>query len=670
MAATRNRGRLESPIPCGRYELLERIGVGGMAEVFRARLPGPEGFQKIVVIKRALPHVAGDRLGTRMFIEEAKLAASIAHDGIAQVLELGKSDDGQWFIAMEHVDGVDLAHLLVAAEHRSLRVPPWLSTVIACEVLDALAYVHELTDDSGAPLGIVHRDVTPANVIVSHLGKIKLSDFGIAQFAGKSATTMAGQIKGKPSYMSPEQLESRPLDRRADLFTVGVWLWECLTQRRLFLAKDQFALILEIVEGERRPPSRLARDIPATLDAIVIRALAANRDDRYASAREMRAELLEVLHTLHPNVERRDVARAIAALLGRIEPTREISAPAVVSQALKDTSFVVLFEEPVEDAPASAPRRKKAMPANYEDLPTLTGPSSLPSIYLRRRGKNDRVLSTWDATFEALVELARDGTNAELSADREVWIPTGELSALGGIDLQSSEAMQSNVTIVGSIATRSIIATLAVFARDRSSGTLAAAHTDPITGEWYELSIREGRLTRVMTNVVSMQLPAIIAEERGGTEDDIMPLVTEMLKKRRPLEQSGWLQRLRLTELFRWAHADYTFNGSIARAIGTSPIEAALFQKIPAVVARAFDEQALAERIGERDQLRFFRSWRFETVLAEMELDAKEQAFAERLAAGSTIERALASAKAEDAHRLRAVAYVLLEADLLLTGSA
>src|SRR5262245_14751337 len=133
MAATRTRGRLESPIPCGRYELLERIGIGGMAEVFRARLLGPEGFQKIVVIKRALPHVAGDRMGIRMFIEEAKLAASIAHDGIAQVLELGTSDNGQWFIAMEHVDGVDLAHLLVAAEHRSLRVPPWLSTFIACE---------------------------------------------------------------------------------------------------------------------------------------------------------------------------------------------------------------------------------------------------------------------------------------------------------------------------------------------------------------------------------------------------------------------------------------------------------------------------------------------------------------------------------------------------------
>src|SRR5262245_15336946 len=174
----------------------------------------------------------------------------------------------------------------------------------------------------------------------------------------------------------------------------------------------------------------------------------------------------------------------------------------------------------------------------------------MPSIFLRRRGKNDRALATWDATFAVLTELARDGTSAELSADREAWISSAELIALAGIDLESSEAMQqSNITIVGNISARSIIATLAVLARDRSSGTLAAARTDPVTGEWYELSIREGRLARVMTNVAAMRLPPIIAEERGGTEDDIMPLVADTLKRRRPLEQSGWLQRLRLTEL-------------------------------------------------------------------------------------------------------------------------
>src|SRR5687768_17047774 len=129
-----------------RYELIERIGIGGMAEVFRARLVGPEGFEKTVVIKRALPHLAKDQLGVRMFIEEAKIAASIAHDGIAQVLELGVGEDGQLFIAMEHVDGVDLSRLLLAAERRSLRLPPWLSVHIALEVLDALAHVHELSD--------------------------------------------------------------------------------------------------------------------------------------------------------------------------------------------------------------------------------------------------------------------------------------------------------------------------------------------------------------------------------------------------------------------------------------------------------------------------------------------------------------------------------------------
>jgi serine/threonine protein kinase len=675
---------LDAPILLGRYELLERIGIGGMAEVFRARLLGPEGFQKVVVIKRALPHVAEERLGVRMFVEEAKLAASIAHDGIAQVYELGRSDDGQLFIAMEHVDGVDLSRVLVAAERRALRIPPWLSVYVAAEVLDALAYVHELTDEQGRPRGIVHRDVTPSNVIISFLGKIKLSDFGIAQFAGKSPTTMAGQIKGKPSYMSPEQLASEPLDRRSDLFAVGVWLWECLTQRRLFSKKDQFALVLEIAEGARKTPSSIARDVPESLDPIVLKALAGDRNDRHANAREMRAALLAVLHQLHPNVEREQIARTIAALLGRIEPSREISAPMVVPQSLRDTSFVIELEdrEPEPPPPVPArPRAKTGVQDNLEDLDTLTG----PRFTLRRRGKSDRPLLTWEATFQALDQLAREGTppGGELTAERGVSMRVEEFSALAGIDVASSDAMlDSNITIVGSIITRNIIATMAVLARDRASGTLAAARTDPVTGEWYELIIREGQLTRIMTNVLSMQLPAIIDAEGLANEDEVMALLLQVLKTRRPIEQllrdrskrtidTGWLQRLRLAELFRWPNGDYTFNGSVPRAVEKSAIAAPLFKSLHAILTRALDEKTLAARIGERDKLRFFRSWRFEHAIVELDLDREERAFAERLAAGTTIERALtARAKPEDAHRLLALAYVLLEADLLLIGSA
>lgn len=688
-------GRLDSPIPCGRYELLERIGIGGMAEVFRARLLGPEGFQKIVVIKRALPHVASDPMGARMFFEEAKIAASIAHDGITQIFELGESENGQPFMVMEHVDGVDLSKVLIAAEKHSLRLPPWLAIHFATEALDALAYVHDHKDESGAPLGIVHRDLTPSNVMISFLGKIKLSDFGVAHFAGKSATTMVGQIKGKPSYMSPEQLAGETLDRRTDLFAVGVWLWECLTQRRLFSQKDQFALVLEIAEGERKRPSQFSTDIPSVLDALVLKALVPERNERWANAREFRSALLEVQHRLRPNIERHEVTKAIGALLGRIEPPRELSNPISVPQSLRETSFVFTFEEPVELIEAAVPPAQKEL----DDLDTLTGPGSYPSLFLRRRGKADRPLFSWEILLEAMQNMAKEGGKGEVGVEREVSMRADELCALAGIDLQSSDAMlASNITIVGSIATRNMWATLAVLARDRASGTLAAARTEPVTGEWYELTIRNGMLSRVMTNVGVMQLPAIILSEKLADEDALMALFSDVVRQKRPLDQLlyerskrpidlAFLHRLRLAELFRWSSGDYTFNGSASRAVveraasasrlrepsapESAAIEAPLLKNAPAILIRALDPQTLAARIGERQQVRFFRSWRFEHAVAEMELGREERAFAERLAAGTTIERALAAREhTKDAHRLLALAYVLLEADLLLSGSA
>lgn len=677
-------GRLESPIQFGRYTLLERIGAGGMAEIFRARLNGPEGFQKIVVIKRALPHLAQDQVGVRMFVEEAKLAASISHDGIAQVLELGQSENREWFIVMEHVDGIDLSRLLLAAEHRALRVPAWLSVHIAAEVLDALAHVHELTDGTGAPLGIVHRDVTPSNVIASYLGRIKLSDFGIAKFSGKSPTTMAGQLKGKPAYMSPEQLDSTPLDARSDLFTVGIWLWECLTQRKLFLAKDHFALVLEIADGKRRPPSEIVFDIPKSLDALVLKALASSPNDRFSSAREMRAALLDELYRLHPNTGREDVAEAMEVLLGRSEPSREISAQLHVPQALRENSFVLALS-PTDKTPIPNPSRARPPPPppqEEDDLDTLTGRSLAPPLYLRRRGKAEYPLYTLPLALEKLFELGRENISGELSSDRNRWMRSEEFAQRAGIDLGASDAMlASNITIVGNVASRSILATMAVLARDRVTGTLAVARTEPLSGEWYELSIREGQLVRVLTNVETMQLPMIAVREGWVDFDGAMDVLADIINKHRTIDQvlterskrridPVYLTRLRLEELFGWPSADYTFTGSIVRAeprlTGTP-----LFRHLPQVIARAFDDAMLRQRLSDRASLRPSRSWRFDGVLRELELERDEALFAEQLANGSTIDAALASvAKSEDAHRFRAVAYVLLEADLLLTGSA
>ena len=304
----------ERPVALGRYELLERIGQGGMAEVFRARLTGPAGFAKDVVIKRILPRLAEDPLVVRMFVEEAKIAAAVHHDNIAQVYELVETADGSYFMVMEYIRGLDLEILLQMAARFAFKVPPWFAVHVVIEVLEALSHVHGLTDEAGRPRNVIHRDATPSNIFVSKLGRVKLTDFGVADFAGKSPTTLAGQLKGKLAYMSPEQLQSELLDQRSDIFTLGIVLWETLTQTRLFGGKSEVQAMLAICEGQRQPPSALVPGLPPELDACVLRALAADREARFGSAEAFQAELLAILPRLHASVRPAHVRAVLRAL--------------------------------------------------------------------------------------------------------------------------------------------------------------------------------------------------------------------------------------------------------------------------------------------------------------------------------------------------------------------
>jgi serine/threonine protein kinase len=193
------------PVPFGRYQLVERLAVGGMAELYKARVVGAHGFQKPVVIKKILPHLAADASFVAMFIDEAKITARLDHPKIAQVLELGTIDE-QLYIAMEFIDGPDVLALLRACAQRKQVLPAPIAVHIAHEVLDALDYAHRARDDDGSPLGIVHRDISPSNVLISRRGDVKLADFGIAHAVERQQKTQAGTLKGKYGYMSPEQV--------------------------------------------------------------------------------------------------------------------------------------------------------------------------------------------------------------------------------------------------------------------------------------------------------------------------------------------------------------------------------------------------------------------------------------------------------------------------------
>jgi len=282
--------------PFGKYYLLDRIGAGGMAEVFLAVAMGPEGFQRMLVIKRMLPHLSQDRAFVSMFVDEAKLCGLLSHPNLVQIFEFGSIEDS-FFIAMEHVQGETLSAVR-AKLHEAGRVAPVAATLeIVRQLCLGLHYAHSLKSVAGQSLGIIHRDISPSNLMLSFHGTVKILDFGIARVAEglRETHTQAGTMKGKVSYMSPEQIRMEPIDSRSDLFAVGIVLHEFLTGRRLFKATNEYNGARMVLESVVPLPSALNPEVPAEVDKIVMRALERNRDARYATAGEIADDLEKVL---------------------------------------------------------------------------------------------------------------------------------------------------------------------------------------------------------------------------------------------------------------------------------------------------------------------------------------------------------------------------------------
>ena len=328
----------------GRFLLQECIGRGGMAEVFRAVAQGVEGFQRVFVVKRIHKEKSANPALRDMFVNEARLSALLNHPNIVQVYDFGTIDDC-YFISMEYLRGKDL--LLVLRQLRAGRkvMPPALAAFIAREVAAGLAHAHGLTARGGKPLNIVHRDVSPSNIMLLRTGGVKLVDFGIAKandvlFEGTEGNTATGRVKGKLSYLSPEQVRNESLDARSDIFSLGVVLWECLTGKRLFYDKADYHTMNNVLERPVPPPSTQRPEIPPALDFIAIRALERNRDHRYQDAKVLvddldhylaearfraavQVQMLDELFGPEPGTE---VEALPASVLGE-EPTGSVLSP-------------------------------------------------------------------------------------------------------------------------------------------------------------------------------------------------------------------------------------------------------------------------------------------------------------------------------------------------------
>jgi len=285
-----------NPQSFGKYQLLKKLATGGMAEVWLARQMGIEGFQKNLVVKRILPHLAEDREFVEMFRNEALIAARFNHPNIAQVYEFGEAN-GTYYIAMEFIHGEDLGRVIRKAASAGQWVAQPLAIRIVAAACEGLYYAHSRTDEAGRPLRVVHRDISPQNILISFDGSVKLVDFGIAKAADQASLTKSGAIKGKFAYMAPEQAVGKPLDGRADIFAIGLVLYEMLTSVRPLKRDSELATLQAAMECAIAPPSQVARvaDVPKELDPVVMRAVAKNADDRYSNARQFQRALEDFL---------------------------------------------------------------------------------------------------------------------------------------------------------------------------------------------------------------------------------------------------------------------------------------------------------------------------------------------------------------------------------------
>jgi serine/threonine protein kinase len=306
----------------GRYEIVRRLALGGMAEIYLARMTGLAGFAKHVVVKRILPSYARDAEFVRMFLNEARYAATLDHPNISHVYDFGE-EGGLYYYAMEYLHGDDCRALLRELAVKQRRLPLELALTIAIGAATGCHFAHELVGEDGRPLGLIHRDVSPSNVVVTYAGAVKLVDFGIAKATARETATAAGVTKGKLAYMAPEQCRAERLDRRVDVYALGILLYELTTQRRAFAADNDAAIVWAVMSGNVTWPIERDPSYPPALDAIVRKAMHFDRDQRYATARELAVALEEFARSHDLLIGPTRLAEFFTEIMGpRLEPWR------------------------------------------------------------------------------------------------------------------------------------------------------------------------------------------------------------------------------------------------------------------------------------------------------------------------------------------------------------
>jgi serine/threonine-protein kinase len=409
------------PPPLGKYRLLRLLATGGMAEVYLARQAGAAGFQKQVCLKRILPHLARDKHFVEMFLNEARVASQLDHPNIVSIFDLGESN-GNYFIAMEFIDGPSLRAVALRAAELNELLPVAEVLRIVSQAAGGLHYAHELPGADGRPLGLVHRDVSPDNLLVHRNGTVKIVDFGIAKAAGSTSNTSTGTLKGKVAYMAPEQLRGEAVDRRADVFSLGVVLYELLAGHRPWEAPTEVALIARMLGDEPQPLTEIREDATPSLWSVVERALAKDPGQRHQTCQELQADLEQSL-----------IARGQSATSSRLADfVRAYSPPPALMQegpaaeaelrALQEQAFGVVSSPSI---PAVPSRRAGLLQADFSGETRMA-----PSSAARRRPRRAQGRSGLGGAVAFVVLLAAAGGLGWAAWQQKLPPPAQVLAAL------------------------------------------------------------------------------------------------------------------------------------------------------------------------------------------------------------------------------------------------
>lgn len=668
----------------GRYELLRRLAAGGMAEIFVARGPGPDGVERELVVKRILPHLADNPRFVQMFNDEATISAHLHHKNVVQVYDFGEVE-GQWFLAMEYVRGLDAWRLLRRLGRTKDRIPHAVAIRIAREMLAGLDWVHGAKDQQGVPLHIVHRDVSPSNLYCSDGGEVKLGDFGIARARLSGAAAETGTLKGKYGYMAPEQILGRSFDHRADLFAAAVVLTEMLLGHALFTGNSKLSVLLSVRDVNLAPLHKRAGELPAGLLDVLLQALAKEPENRFASARELSEALLKVLakNDLDPT------AGAVAELvkLGVHGARRRVEPP----------------PPPTSAGQYAQPTLRALGPSHNEDEVTpLVGPVShsvaalsaeTPSeLFLVRDGEVRR----GPMRYAELVELMTTGEVGPCTQVSRNGAP--ERSLAEEADLARHLPMRASlppeppgkggdpgrisalVRTEGTFDRASPVAIFCDLATGRETGLLVV-QSGPVVKEVY---LVEGRPQHVMSNLAGEMLGEFLVSRKVITRGEldmalaILPRFDGKLGD--TLASLGLLEPLqllrhitdqvkaKLLDLFRWRRGTYRFQRGVAPPGGGFPLGIDPFELIVEGVSFGYPNQEILEMRPAWEGRRFSPTESYGPGVFTLPLPPSWATVLEAAGTPGTLRDIMSRSKAPDAAEALRAIFLGLEAGLLQLG--